>query len=412
MEEDGDASMKQKAKTSPMGVVRVTFLGKFSLEANGTTLDDSLNRSLKLWSVLAYLILHQDRLVPQSEFIELFWPEENSSNPVNALKTLLYRIRVMLAPLFGPASHPILAHRGAYGWNPALPCVLDIDQFERLCHAAAAQGLAPDRRIMLYRQALSLYAGDLLPKLSGYMWITTLSARYHAIYLAAVKSLAGLLDDAQYYNEMHDICSRASDLDPLDEDLHALVIRALIHMGRDSAALSRYENATDLLYRNLGVRPSEALRSLYTELMSTEKSLETDLGVIMGDLREAARPKGAFVCEYGFFKEAYRLEARRAVRSGNSVHICLITVSLPDGDIPPLDVLSITMDQLLAALTGSLRQGDVVSRYSGAQYVVMLPGASYEDSNMVMDRAMDAFYRQHRRSFLKLNVRIRELDLV
>lgn len=403
--------MKQDLKATPVGDVHVTLLGKFSLEIDGNTLDDSLNRSLKLWSVLAYLILHQNRPVPQSEFIELFWPGENSSNPVNALKTLLYRIRAMLEPLFGTAVHPILARRGAYIWNPALPCALDTDQFERLCRAADAPGLALEHRTALYRQAMALYGGDLLPKLSGYMWVTTVSARYHAMYLAAVKSLAELLDGAQCYDEMHAICSAASDLDPLDEDLHALVIRSLLRMGRDSAALSRYESATDLLYRNLGVRPSQALRGLYTELMSTEKSLETDLGVIMDELREAAKPHGAFVCEYGFFKEVYRLEARRAVRSGSSVHICLITVSLPGGGIPPLDALSSTMDQLLAALKSSLRQGDVVSRYSGAQYVVMLPGASYEGSNMVMERVVETFYRQHRRNFLKLNVRIRELPL-
>lgn len=102
---------------------------------------------------------------------------------------------------------------------------------------------------------------------------------------------------------------QASALDGLDEGLHTLIVRSLLRQGRDTAALAHYEKATDLLYRNLGVRPSEELRALYIEIMSTEKTLETDLGVIMGDLKEPASRPGAFVCEYGFFKEAYRLEA-------------------------------------------------------------------------------------------------------
>ena len=53
-----------------------------------------------------------------------------------------------------------------------------------------------------------------------------------------------------------------------------------------------------------------------------------------------------------------------------------------------------------------------MSKSSGAQFVVMLPAANFEDSNMVMDRVVNAFYRQHRRSFLKLTVRVRELELV
>ena len=53
----------------------------------------------------------------------------------------------------------------------------------------------------------------------------------------------------------------------------------------------------------------------------------------------------------------------------------------------------------------------MVSRYSGAQYVVMLPAANFEDSAMVMERIVSAFYRQHRRSFLKISYRIRELEM-
>ena len=369
--------MKKSAEPSVYaGPVLISLLGGFSLEMNGATLTDDINRSLKLWSVLAYLVLHRNRPVPQSEFIELFWPEDNSSNPVNALKTLLYRIRAMLEPLFGPEIQPILAQRGAYSWNPAVTCELDADRFEALCFQASNEDLPDAARIELYRQAVALYQGDLLPKLNHQMWLIPLSVHYHTLYLEAVKALAALLDRAELFDEMQLVCQRASSL-----------------------------------YRNLGVRPSEELRALYTEIMATEKTLETDLGAIMADLKETAARPGAFVCEYGFFREAYRLEVRRAVRSGACVHLCLITVSLPDGSVPPLKVLSSTMEQLQDVLVRSLRRGDVVSKFSGAQFVVMLPAANFEDSNMVMDRVVNAFYQQHRRNFLKLTVRVRELEL-
>lgn len=152
--------MKKSAEPSVYaGTVLISLLGGFSLEMNGATLTDDINRSLKLWSVLAYLVLHRNRPVPQSEFIELFWPEDNSSNPVNALKTLLYRIRAMLEPLFGPEIQPILAQRGAYSWNPAVTCELDADRFEALCFQASNEDLPDAARIELYRQAVALYQG-------------------------------------------------------------------------------------------------------------------------------------------------------------------------------------------------------------------------------------------------------------
>lgn len=404
-------ALKQSATPEIVKTVSVSLLGGFALEVDGASLTDDINRSLKLWSVLAYLTLHRERAVPQSEFIELFWPDDHSSNPVNALKTLLYRIRAMLEPLFGQEIQPILSQRGAYIWNPAVGCTLDIDRFEELCRLGGDTQRTAEERMTSYREAVELYKGDLLPKLSHQMWLVPMAVRYHTAYIAAVKDFAVLLDEAALYEEMHEVCARASDLDNLDEGLHTLIVRALLRQGKDAAALEHYEKATDLLYRNLGVRPSEELRSLYKEIMATEKNLETDLGVIMNDLREAAARPGAFVCEYGFFKEAYRLEVRRAIRSGTCVHLCLITVSLPDGGMPQLKVLSNTMDQLLDVLVNNLRRGDVVSKFSGAQYVIMLPAANYEDSNMVMDRVVRAFYQQHRRSFLKLTVRVRELEL-
>lgn len=401
--------MNRTSESSILKTVSVSLLGGFSLEVDGQTLTDESNRSLKLWSVLAYLILHRDRPVPQTELIDLFWPDDHSANPSSALKPLLYRIRTMLTPLFGPDIQPILAQRGAYLWNPEVVCVLDLDRFELLCQQALTAA-SDGERIPLYREAVSLYRGDLLPKLNQQMWLVPLSVRYHAIYITAVKEFAALLEDQKLFGEMNDICVRASALDSLDEGLHTLIVRALLRQGKDNAALEHYERATDLLYRNLGVRPSEELRALYQEIMSTEKSLETDLGVIMDDLKETAARPGAFFCEYGFFREAYRLEARKTIRSGSCVHLCLITVSLPHGGLPPLKVLSPAMDQLQEVLVTNLRRGDVVSKFSGAQFVVLLPAANFENSNIVIDRLVRSFSQQQRNSFLKLNVRVRELE--
>ena len=380
------------------------------MERDGKTLTDDINRSQKLWSVLAYLVIHRDRDIPQSEFIEQFWQEDNSSNPASALKTLLYRIRAMIEPLFGEDVQPVVSRRGAYAWNREIVCEVDLDRFEALCIRAQEPETDDKTRLALYREATALYKGLLLPKLSDQIWLMPLVTRCHAHFITAVKELSRLLAERNLYEELSELCIRASELDPMDESLHVLAIRALLYQGRNSEALSRYETATELLYRNLGLRASEELRGLYAEIMAVEQGMETDLEVIQWDLREAAGRMGAFVCEYGFFQEAYRLEARRCNRNGLSVHIALLTVSMPDGSVPALKQLNITMDQLLVALKMQLRSGDVISRYSAVQYVVMLPAANFEDSTRVMDRVVAAFYRQHRHNFLKITYKIREVE--
>jgi tetratricopeptide (TPR) repeat protein len=231
------------------------------------------------------------------------------------------------------------------------------------------------------------------------------------LYLDAVFEYADMLLATEQYAELASLINAAILIEPYDDRLHALLITALLRQGNSLAALNHYDVATDLLYRNFGVRPSEELRALYQEIMKERKSLEMDLAVIQNDLQETAARPGAFVCDYGVFREAYRLEARRAGREGSCVHVALITVSLPDGKTPSLRPLNATMDQLLEAIRFNLRRGDVVTRYSGAQYVLLLPTANYEDSQMVMERIVNGFYQQNRKNFLKISYKLQQMDL-
>ena len=51
--------------------VYVQMFGTFSLSAGDAQIDDSTNRSLKVWLLLAYLIYHRNRVVTQEELVDL-----------------------------------------------------------------------------------------------------------------------------------------------------------------------------------------------------------------------------------------------------------------------------------------------------------------------------------------------------
>ena len=77
--------------------VYIQMFGTFSLSAGDAQIDDNANRSLKVWLLLAYLIYHRNRVVTQEELVELLWGEDNdSANPLGALKTTLHRVRATL----------------------------------------------------------------------------------------------------------------------------------------------------------------------------------------------------------------------------------------------------------------------------------------------------------------------------
>ena len=296
--------------------VDVTMLGSFSVCRGEERISDENSHSRKLFGVLGYLILNRKRRVTQSELIDLLWDDDSDANPVNALKTLLYRIRQMLLPLFPEGTAPILSNRGGYIWNDQIECRTDTDRFEALCARCGDLRLESGTRVRSGREALDLYGGEFMSKMGRQMWVIPIAVRLHNLYMETALLCAGLLEEKKEYGAMESLAARAIRVDPLDERISCALLRALIRQGKDTAALSQYENTTELLYRSLGVRPSEELQAVYREIMASQQALETDLEIIQGQLRETARRTGAFVCEYGFFREIYRLESRRSARNG------------------------------------------------------------------------------------------------
>jgi DNA-binding SARP family transcriptional activator len=406
-----------KKKKDGSGAVKafasVKLLGGFELRIDDAVVDETLTRSGKMWGLLSYIVMQRDRAVPQMEFVEVLWPYDDSGNPVNALKTLLYRTRMTIGPILDESIELIVSQRGAYSWNRNIECELDVEIFEQLCREVEADGLTQEQKLDIYRRIYAIYRGDFLPKLTDMIWVVTASAHYHNMYLSAIKSYTALLDDLDMYDEMNEVCSGALQIDPYDEQLHYCMILSLLQQGNSAAALSHYNAATELLYRNLGIKPSEKLRGLYLEIMRNDSRVnpETDVDTILGMLRDAANEPGAFICDPGFFTLAYRLEARRAARNGSSVHIALLTVSTVRGDTPSLKILDVTMSQLLDAIKAGLRKGDIASRYSGSQYVLMLPSANFEDGQTVVSRILRIFFKRHPRNSLKISHRLFQLEI-
>ena len=118
-----------------METIRISVLGKFSIEYNGNIVSDDLNRSRKMWNLLAFIVMNHDTAITQSRFIDSLWSDDNS-NPINALKTQLFRTREMLKPLKLGGEGCILSSRGAYSWNSEYDIILDAELFEELVNDA------------------------------------------------------------------------------------------------------------------------------------------------------------------------------------------------------------------------------------------------------------------------------------
>ena len=61
-------------------------------------------------------------------------------------------------------------------------------------------------------------------------------------------------------------------------------------------------------------------------------------------------------------------------------------------------------------LAHNLRQGDVITRCSVSQFILMLPQANYENSCMVCQRIIRAFFRQYPHSPADIHFSVQPLE--
>ena len=375
--------------------VKAFLLGELALTYGENRIDETQSRSKKVWLLLAYLLYHHGRVIPQTELLDLLWNDDKEgTNPASALKTTLHRVRAMLDRLEAGAGHDmILSKNGGYTWNEEIPLELDTEVFDRLC-AAPSQEEA-DSGLARYQKALPLYRGGFLSKMSSETWVIPAAAYYHSLYIRAVRQTLELMETRGMWREAEEVCRQALRMEPWQEDFYQHLMRNLIAMGQQKQAAAVYEEMSRLLLADFGIMPDQESRALYREALRSDNRQTVPADTVLEQLREEDMVSGALVCDYDFFKMIYRAEARMIIRSGDAVHVALFSLKGVKGAELARRSLDLAMEHMQEQIRTNLRKGDVVARCSPSQFIIMLPQANYENSCMVCQRILRAFSRQY-----------------
>ena len=386
--------------------IQIDMLGTFRLRYQGQEIGAQANRSQKLHNVLAYLMIHRNRVISREELMARFWSDDRSGNPGSALKTLIFRLRATLSELLGEEMQPLLSHQGGYQWNENLPCKFDIDEFDLLCRTLEDVDLPEQVRMGQLENIFQLYRGDFLDELSFDLWSVPLRSRYHNMYLERIKEYAALMEARREFAPLFRICHKAIEIDQLDEPLHACYIRAMIGLGNDRKAAEHYRHVAALLMTTLNVSPSAELQGLYAELVESgvdSGSMEPEM--LVSDLWEDKRKRGAFLCSYRIFRETFQIEARRSNRSQHLLHLVLLHVTpLTDSEADRRAV-----DSFQDILVNCLRSGDVVSRFQTNQYLVLVQTMQVEGPEIAISRVMEGAQKAGLNKRLEIRTKIQPI---
>jgi len=371
--------------------LRVEMFGEFAIVYNGTRITEQAKKSSKVWRLLQYLIVNRYRVVSQEELLENFCNEDLQANPGSVLRTLVYRARSALEKGGLKCSDSlIIAKSGGYSWNNNIECTTDTEEFEELIKSAGADDEDRGKQLEQLLQAAALYKGDFLPTSAGDLWVMPLVRWYRTLYLECVQAALELLNEFKRSAEAEGLCAKALAVDPFDENLIEHHLKALIKQGKNEEALVIYKKMESMFFDVLGVDFSDNLRSLYNSIHKQEDKFEMTLDMLMEDWHKDAAAPGAYYCDASLFKTLYHIEVRSLPRSGRSAYIVRFETKhdpkARDGGI---------MKQLGMAIPGCLRMGDLFTRCSPNQYMLMLYSLTYEDCKMLINRILQSLDSKH-----------------
>jgi DNA-binding SARP family transcriptional activator/pimeloyl-ACP methyl ester carboxylesterase len=233
-------------------------------------------RTRKARALLAYLVLHPDRVHRRESLAAMFWGEMPDPQARGSLRHALYELRTALATV--PGALRIDGHGVAVDAG-----VVDLDVM------AFTQGLAEGTPDAL-AQAMALYRGELLAGLSvkEEPWEAWLRSERDRLRDQAVDGLGRLLAHQRATNQMTAAIRTAHELlglDRLQEPVHRALMSLYAQLGQRGAALRQYQECVNVLQRELGVEPEAETRRVYRDILQQRTASHVPAGVA-----PAARP--------------------------------------------------------------------------------------------------------------------------
>jgi DNA-binding SARP family transcriptional activator len=195
--------------------------------------------------MLIYLLINRKRIVPVREIAEILWPDQLFDNPYGMVKGVAFRLRKLLSPI---CEKPIvIAKQRTYAINEELNIMIDTDNFENTCATLTKKDLSTEEKFTLYRRAINIYKGDLLPNFENEIWLLGQISYFQMKYWNIMKCYLILLDEAGRYEEFFAVVSGAMNAVYADGDVYALIISVLVKQNRLEMARSCYMKAERLL---------------------------------------------------------------------------------------------------------------------------------------------------------------------
>lgn len=241
----------------PPPPVHIQLLGGYQIKLGGRMIDYHQLRKRRAGELLALLLLEKGRSLTFDQIADTFWGDKDTKNIQmlfhQATSSLRRILESQLPEKF--SSRYLSVIEGSVTLTLPPRSTIDIEVFEKHC-------LEED-----WENALAIYSGDFLP---GYLysgWSTAPRERLKRLYLRTILILAHRQWEARHPREAIDLCLRALEIDPWQEDAVLLCMQACLALNDRPGAIRVYQELERSLVEDLKTEPQACLQELYRSII-------------------------------------------------------------------------------------------------------------------------------------------------
>jgi len=211
--------------------------------------------SKKTQALLTWLALHRNTPVPLYDFGALFGVDDVAG----LARDLRFALRFLPADLFA-------GEGDAIRFRPAAVEV-DVARFDSLVAGGTIHAL---------REASDLYTANLLEGFTSGIasfdqWLAGERLHYWRAALSMLGKLLAVQIKAGWWENASEIAGRLLALDPTQEVVHRTLMRLQLEQGKPDAALRRYQECSDILFREFNRTPSAETERVREEIVTALK---------------------------------------------------------------------------------------------------------------------------------------------
>lgn len=372
-------------RDAALPVFRVRMFGCMTVEYKERPIGFSRSGGTKSLQLLALLLMSGREGITKSELIGCLYNSEDGLNLNRNLNNVIYRLKKQLLAAGLPEEEYIILKGGRCYFSDSFPVKVDALEFKQEV-LNTGEGLDTEQRRRL-QNALLMYTGELFPEFAAELWAIQKRQEFKNMYVQTVTRLGEGLRQAGDLQGEREVYRRAARLYPFD-GWQVLEMDTLIAMKEFDKAFGVYNNTVRLYSEELGLPPGQ---ELLERLHTMERQMLHPVGSF-SEIKKAIGSEnsdGPFYCYYPSFIDSCQILARMAERSGLSIYLLLCTLTDKNGKVfTDRAKLEVQMEHLKSVIAQTFRKGDLFTRYSKSQFLIILNGTEMENSIMAFDRLL------------------------